>query len=87
MIDSNGNPITWQFVLVVTGLLATAVGGALWIGELSNQIAVNTLTIARLETFADSVRDHDANTSARLTPIEKRLDQLENWQGQFKSRQ
>jgi hypothetical protein len=74
------NPITWQFLVLLTGLIGAFVSGSIWMGSNSNQISVNTRRADRLEAFMDEVRQHDANTTARLAPIEHRLDQLENWQ-------
>jgi hypothetical protein len=74
------NPITWQFLILLAGLIGAFVTGAIWMGANSNQIEVNSRRVERLETFMDEVRIHDSNTTARLTPIEHRLEQLENWQ-------
>ncbi len=75
--DSNGNPITWQFVAVVAGLLGIAIGGGLWLGVLSNQIGVNTGRLTKIETFMDEVRSHDADTLAREKVIEQTLQRME----------
>jgi hypothetical protein len=78
--NTRDNPITWQFMVLLSGLIAGFVSGAIWLGSNTNQIAVNTGRLTRLEAIMDEVRQHDANTSARLPPIEHRLDQLESWQ-------
>jgi hypothetical protein len=75
---------TWQFWLMMASLIGGFVTGAIWLGSNSNQIAVNTKRMERMEVFMDEVREHDANTTARMTPIERRLDQLENWQQAMK---
>lgn len=77
---ANGNAITWQFLLLLAGLIGSFVAGAIWLGSNSNQIEVNTGRLTRIEQMMDEVRQHDANTTARLPPIEHRLDQLEIWQ-------
>ena len=59
------NPITWQFLVLLAGLIGAFVTGAIWMGANSNQISVNTKRIDRLESFMDDVRAHDANTTAR----------------------
>ena len=71
-----GIQLGWYLVAIVTALAS----GFVWLGTLSNQIAVNTGRLERIESFDNDVRQHDANTTARLTPVERRLDQLENWQ-------
>ena len=77
---SADKPITWQFMVLLAGLIAGFVTGSIWLGSDSNQIAVNTRRVDRLEALMDEVRQHDANTTARINPIEHRFDQLENWQ-------
>jgi hypothetical protein len=78
--ETKDNPITWQFLVLLAGLIGAFVTGAIWLGANSNQIEVNSKRIERLEIFMDEVRSHDSNTTARLPPIEHRLEQLENWQ-------
>lgn len=80
LAGSEKDQITWQFLVLLAGLVGGFVTGSIWLGANSNQISVNTVRLNRLEGFMDEVRQHDANTTARLMPIEHRLDQLENWQ-------
>ena len=84
-VDNENGRLSWQFLTAV-GMICIAVsGGAVWLGSLSKQIAINTSRLDRIEIFADEVRAHDANTSARIGPIEERLDHLEQWQNAVKS--
>ena len=78
--DSNGNPLTWQFLAVIGSIVIAVTGGSVWLGSLSNQIAVNTIRLARIEDLLGEIREHDSNTSARLPAIEERLNKLEHWQ-------
>ena len=71
-----GVQLGWYLIAI----LAALASGFIWLGTLSNQIAVNTARLDRVESFDNEVRQHDADTTARLTPIERRIDQLENWQ-------
>ena len=71
-----GIQLGWYLIAIITALAS----GFIWLGTLSNQISVNSGRLDRIEGFDNEVRQHDANTTARLTPVEHRLDQLENWQ-------
>ena len=73
-------PVGIQLGWYLIAMIAALASGFIWLGTLSNQIAVNTGRLERIESFDNDVRQHDANTTARLTPVEHRLDQLENWQ-------
>ena len=80
VVGTKDNPITWQFLVLLIGMIGAFITGAIWLGSNSNQIAVNTGRVTRLEEMMDQVRQHDSNTTARLPAIEHRIDQLENWQ-------
>ena len=71
-----GIQLGWYLIAIIAALGS----GFIWIGALSNQISVNSGRLDRVESFDNEVRQHDANTTARLAPLEHRIDQLENWQ-------
>jgi len=92
--QANGSDdVTWKVAKAIAAIMAAMiaagfamliylVGQAVEQGKQANQIVVNTQRIERLEafrdTFTEKVDEHDANTTARLGPIEHRLDRLEN---------
>ena len=77
--------ISWQFIIAMASITLTFVGGAIWLGSLSNQISVNSARLVRLEIFEQEGRSAEANASARLPLIEGRLNNLENWQHKMNS--
>lgn len=84
MGGENGK-LSWQFLAAIGAICVAVSAGAIWLGALSNQIVINTNRLTKIEAFDDEVRAHDANTTARIDPIEKRLDRLENWQSAVKA--
>lgn len=74
------NELTWQFLVLLAGLIGMFITGAIWLGSNSNQISVDAKRVDHMEVLMDEIRQHDADTSARLPEVERRLQQLENWQ-------
>ena len=72
----DGSVIPWHWIALAVSISSAAI----WLGSNTNQIVVNSSRLTRLEEMMDQVRQHDANTTARLPSVEHRLDQLENWQ-------
>lgn len=85
MRSDTADALAWRYAALAIGLIVSVAGGAIWLGSLTNQISVNTRRLDRIEGFMDEVRQHDANTTARLAPIERRLEQLETWQYRVKN--
>ena len=77
---SKDNPITWQFLVLLAGLIGMFITGAIRLGGNSNQIEVDAKRVDRIEGFIDDIRRHDADTTARLPELERRVNQLETWQ-------
>lgn len=88
--NGSSDVVTWKLLIIIACVAAFAVPSAVVIGERfgtsERQIEVNTVRLDVLEMQMREVQTRDATTTVRLAPIEKRLDQLENWQNQVKSR-
>lgn len=72
------NRVSWQLLGMIAAITVAVGGGAIVFGSFGRQIDVNTNRLFLLEQFADSVRAHNADTLARETAIERRLDKLES---------
>ena len=75
-MSEGGSQVPWHWIALAVSISSAAI----WLGSNTNQIAVNSGRLTRLEEMMDQVRQHDSNTTARLPSVERRLDQLENWQ-------
>lgn len=69
----------YQFILVMGGMVGTAIAGAIWVGKLMNQIAINTERLNTIEKFDSQVSTHDAETTERWRMIDYRLDRIEKY--------
>lgn len=72
------NDVSWSTLALVIGMAAGVSAGAIWLGAVAKQVDVNTDRLSKIETLMDEIRRHDADTTARETINEKRLDRLES---------
>lgn len=74
--QENGD-IQWHIVAIASAFAVSALCGAVWLGQLTNQIAVNTIRLTRMETQIETVMGHNSDTLQWERGIERRLDKLE----------
>jgi hypothetical protein len=77
MVVGPDNGVSWQVLTIIVVSSVTMSVGAIWLGNVTGQVDVNTKRLERIETLLDEIRRHDADTTARETINERRLDRLE----------
>ena len=87
--DGNGSKVTWQLLVILAGFAAMIVPATIWIGitlgRHETQITINTDILKRHDLQIGEILQHDANTTARIGPLEQKVERLTEWQDRIKA--